>query len=67
MSNDRFWDRLDALIQQSEIIIDRPRGTAHPRYPEYLYPLDSRITTALASARRISRLTRTAAKNKHAA
>ncbi len=20
--------------------IDRPRGTAHPRYPDYIYPLD---------------------------
>jgi inorganic pyrophosphatase len=40
MSNDSFWQKLDALIQQSEIVIDCPRGTAHPRYPEYLYPLD---------------------------
>lgn len=40
MSNEQFWQKLDALIEQSEIFIDRPRGTAHPRYSDFLYPLD---------------------------
>ena len=40
MSNERFWQKLDSLIEETEIVIDRPRGTAHPRYPEYLSPLD---------------------------
>jgi len=35
-----FWQHLDALVAASEIIIDRPAGTAHPRYPEVIYPLD---------------------------
>jgi inorganic pyrophosphatase len=35
-----FWASLDALIQSSEIVIDRPKGSAHPRYPSMLYPLD---------------------------
>lgn len=35
-----FWTRLDSLIASHEIIIDRPRGSGHPRYPEFLYPLD---------------------------
>ena len=35
-----FWQRLDQLVAASEIVIDRPRGTAHPRYPELIYPVD---------------------------
>ena len=39
MSND-FWKRLDELIATSDIVIDRPKGTAHPRYPDLIFPLD---------------------------
>lgn len=35
-----FWQALDELIRTSEIVIDRPRGSAHPRYPEMIYPVD---------------------------
>ena len=35
-----FWTRLDQLVATSELVIDRPRGTAHPRYPDFIYPLD---------------------------
>jgi inorganic pyrophosphatase len=35
-----FWSRLDKLIKSSEIIIDRPKGTAHPKYPHLIFPLD---------------------------
>lgn len=35
-----FWSRLDELIKTSEIVIDRPKGTAHPRYPDLIFPLD---------------------------
>lgn len=35
-----YWDYLDLLIAESRIVIDRPRGTAHPRYPDVIYPLD---------------------------
>ena len=38
--DEAFWRTLDALIASSEIVIDRPHGTAHPRYPEMVYPLD---------------------------
>lgn len=40
MSSAAFWQALDALVSESHIIIDRPRGTPHPRYPDFLYPLD---------------------------
>jgi inorganic pyrophosphatase len=35
-----FWKQLDALIESTEIVIDRPGGSAHPRYPSFVYPLD---------------------------
>jgi inorganic pyrophosphatase len=35
-----FWDFIDALVSSSQIVIDRPRGSRHPRYPEMIYPLD---------------------------
>ena len=35
-----FWQMLDKLVAESEIIIDRPAGSAHPRYPGMIYPLD---------------------------
>lgn len=38
--NDDFWTALDALVAQSRVVIDRPRGSAHPRYPHVVYPLD---------------------------
>ena len=38
--DEAFWQALDELIRTSEIVIDRPRGSAHPRYPEMIYPVD---------------------------
>lgn len=35
-----IWASLDALVAASEVVIDRPRGTAHPRYPDITYPFD---------------------------
>lgn len=38
--NREFWAALDELVNHSKIIIDRPKGTAHPRYPNFIYQLD---------------------------
>lgn len=35
-----FWQQADDLVAASEIGIARPRGRAHPRYPDVRYPLD---------------------------
>ena len=40
MVNEEFWNALDKLVAQSEIIIDRPKGTAHPKYPDFIYKVD---------------------------
>ncbi len=36
----KFWQKLDALIASSKIVIDRPKGTPHPHYPSFVYPFD---------------------------
>ena len=38
--NADFWDALDKLISDSQIVIDRPKGTAHPRFPDFIYQVD---------------------------
>lgn len=35
-----FWPALDALTAAHPLVIDRPAGSAHPRYAELIYPLD---------------------------
>jgi inorganic pyrophosphatase len=35
-----YWQRLDKLIKTSEIVIDHPKGTAHQKYPNLIFPLD---------------------------
>jgi len=39
-SDKAFWEAIDALVLLSRIVIDRPKGSAHPRYPSLVYPLD---------------------------
>lgn len=38
--NDRFWQAADELIATSKIVIDRPKGSRHPRFESITYPLD---------------------------
>ena len=38
--NENFWNTLDELVNSSEIIIDRPKGSTHPRFPTFIYPVD---------------------------
>lgn len=35
-----FWDVIDKLVAENKIVIDRPKGSPHPRYPDYIYPFD---------------------------
>lgn len=35
--NNEFWNALDELVNNSEIVIDRPKGTAHPKHPDFIY------------------------------
>ncbi len=38
--NEDFWKALDELVSNSEIVIDRPKGSAHPRFPSFIYKVD---------------------------
>jgi len=40
MNNTNFWSSLEEVVKNSTIKIDRPKGTAHPRYPDFIYPVD---------------------------
>ena len=38
--NIHFWQAVDKLVSSGKIVIDRPKGSTHPRYPEIKYELD---------------------------
>ncbi len=38
--DNEFWLAADKLVAECEIIIDRPKGTAHPKYPDFIYHMD---------------------------
>ena len=51
--NEDFWKALDELVNSSEIVIDRPKGSAHPKFPDFVYRVDYgylKDTTSMDSA-----------------
>ncbi len=38
--NEEFWCTIDKLVNESKIVIDRPVGSSHPRYPDIIYKVD---------------------------
>ena len=36
----QFWNAIDTLVSESEIVIDRPKGSHHPKFPDFIYRLD---------------------------
>jgi inorganic pyrophosphatase len=34
------WELWETIIRMRGIVIDRPKGSAHPRYPDRIYPFD---------------------------
>src|SRR6476659_8516016 len=35
-----FWLAMTELLSTHPIVLDRPRGSSHPRYDEVIYPFD---------------------------
>lgn len=35
-----FWVEMTGMLASQAVIIDRPRGSSHPRYQDMIYPLD---------------------------
>lgn len=40
MTNPAFWRDLTRLVAESEIVIDRPKGSRHPVMTHIIYPVD---------------------------
>ena len=38
--NNEFWQAIDSLASSGRIVIDRPKGSSHPKYPDCIYPVD---------------------------
>gem|GEM_PF-526312 len=38
--DNNFWQALDKIVAESKVIIDRPKGSQHPKYPSLIYPVD---------------------------
>lgn len=39
-NNALFWQKLDSIFISSKIIIDRPKGSNHPKFGHLIYPVD---------------------------
>lgn len=35
-----FWEKLEEVVAAHRLVIDRPAGSKHPRYPDVVYPVD---------------------------
>ena len=35
-----YWLALEQMVEKSEIVIDRPKGSRHPRFEAVVYPMD---------------------------
>ena len=35
-----YWDILDEFIKSNKLVIDRKKGTTHPKYENMIYPVD---------------------------
>ncbi len=39
-NNALFWQKLESLFFSSELVIDRPKNSVHPKYANMIYPVD---------------------------
>jgi inorganic pyrophosphatase len=37
---DIFFQTFETLIEKNGVTIDRPKGSAHPRFPDLIYPIN---------------------------
>lgn len=38
--SEKFWKYMQRLVDESEIVIDRPKGSRRPKFPETIYIID---------------------------
>lgn len=39
-TNSDFWNAIEKIVRNSKIIIDRPKGSTHPKYTDLIYKVD---------------------------
>ena len=39
-NNKLFWEYIEKLVNENKIVIDRPKGTKHPKYKNMVYVVD---------------------------
>jgi inorganic pyrophosphatase len=39
-NTNRFFESLEKVIRENGVTIDRPKGSAHPRFLDLIYPID---------------------------
>ena len=49
-NNVYFWQKLDSLFFSSSVVIERPKGTQHPKYEDIFYPVDYGYLTDTVSS-----------------
>jgi len=49
IENREFWVALEKLVAQSAVVLDRPKGSVHPKYPAVIYPVDYGFLEGTAS------------------
>jgi inorganic pyrophosphatase len=49
VDDEDFWSRLASLVPDSSVVVDRPKGSAHPEIPSLIYPLDYGYVEGLRS------------------
>ncbi|MBR0191596.1 MAG: hypothetical protein IJQ31_05975 [Thermoguttaceae bacterium] len=47
-----FWNLLDQLMTSHQIVVDRVKGSAHPKYSDFIYPVDYGFLKGTSSADR---------------
>jgi len=38
--SENIWSAAQILFDNADLVIDRPKGSQHPRYPQMIYPFD---------------------------
>ena len=49
MNDQDFWSRLASFVSRGSVVVDRAKGSRHPRIPGLIYPLDYGYLTNLRS------------------
>ena len=39
-NNAYFWQKIDTLYLSSDLVIDKPKNSCHPKYTNLIYPVD---------------------------